>query len=44
MLPVPAVFLIGGTKCLIEFEYVNPDYRVRINPELLLAAANVLFK
>jgi peroxiredoxin len=44
MLPVPAVFLIGGTKCLIEFEYVNPDYRVRISPELLLAAARVLFK
>jgi peroxiredoxin len=44
MLPVPAVFLTGGTKCLIEFEYVNPDYRVRINPELLLAAARVLFK
>jgi peroxiredoxin len=44
MLPVPAVFLIAGTKCLIEFEYVNPDYRVRINPELLLAAARILFK
>jgi peroxiredoxin len=44
MLPVPAVFLIGGTKCLIEFEYVNPDYRVRLSSDLLLAAARSLFK
>jgi hypothetical protein len=44
MLPVPAVFMLGGTKGLIEFEYVNPDYRVRMSPDLLLAAAKVLFK
>jgi len=25
----PAVFLIAGAEGLIEFEYVNPDYRVR---------------
>lgn len=44
MLPVPAVFLVGGTKGLIEFEYVNPDHRVRLSPELLLSAVRILFK
>ena len=44
MLPVPAVFILGGTKGLIEFEYVNPDYRVRLNPNLLVATARILFK
>ena len=43
MLPVPAVFFVGGTKGLIEFEYVNPDYRVRLSPDLLVAAARILF-
>jgi peroxiredoxin len=36
-LPVPAVFLIGDKG--IEFQYVNPNYRVRLAPEVLLAAA-----
>jgi peroxiredoxin len=40
MLPVPAVFLVE-TNGLVQFEYVNPDYRVRINPDLLMAAARV---
>ena len=29
LLPVPAVFVIG-TDGLTRFEYVNPDYRVRL--------------
>ena len=37
-LPVPAVFLVNSAG-LIEFSYVNPDPRVRIEPELLLVAA-----
>ncbi len=37
-LPVPAVFLIG-TDGVIRFMYVNPDYNVRLPPDLLLAAA-----
>ena len=41
MLPVPAVFLVG-TNGLIQFEYVNPDYKVRLDPELLLAAAKIM--
>jgi peroxiredoxin len=38
LLPVPAVFVTGkdGT---IEFQYVNPDYRVRLDPDVLVAAA-----
>lgn len=43
VLPVPAVFLVA-TNGLILFEYVNPDYRVRLDPDLLLAAAKVMLK
>ena len=41
LLPVPAVFLLDkqGT---IQFEYVNPDYKVRVSPEVILAAAKSL--
>jgi peroxiredoxin len=42
MLPVPAEFLVA-TNGLIQFEYVNPDYKVRLDPELLLAAARIIF-
>lgn len=38
LLPVPAVFVIDG-EGRIQFTYVNPDYRIRIHPEVLLAAA-----
>jgi peroxiredoxin len=38
LLPVPAVFLLD-TDGTILFEYVNPDYRVRIQADVLLAAA-----
>ncbi len=38
LLPVPAVFVVG-TDGIINFEYVNPNYKVRISPDLLLAAA-----
>ena len=40
LLPVPSVFLVG-TDGIIDFSYVNPDYKVRIEPEILLAAAQV---
>ncbi len=40
-LPVPAVFLVA-TSGVIQFEYVNPDYSVRVHPELLLAAARLV--
>ncbi|MEE9369708.1 MAG: peroxiredoxin-like family protein [Pontiella sp.] len=38
LLPVPAVFIIG-TGGLIDFSYANPDYKTRLAPEVLLAAA-----
>ena len=38
LLPVPSIFIVG-TDGIIKFEYVNPDHKVRIKPDLLLAAA-----
>ncbi len=37
LLPVPSVFLIN-TDGSINFSYVNPDYKVRLDPALLLKA------
>ena len=39
LLPVPAVFVVS--KETIQFEYVNPDYSVRLHPDLLLRAAQL---
>jgi peroxiredoxin len=38
MLPVPAVFVVG-TDGVIKFSYVNPDYKIRLEGDALLAAA-----
>ncbi|WP_251357938.1 peroxiredoxin-like family protein [Kangiella sp. TOML190] len=38
ILPVPAAFVLD-TQGVIQFEYINPNYKVRIKPELLLDAA-----
>jgi peroxiredoxin len=43
LLPAPAVFIISG-KGQILFQYVNPDYEVRLHPEILLAAAKAYAK
>ncbi|WP_417446860.1 peroxiredoxin-like family protein [Kangiella sp.] len=40
VLPVPAVFILDKNG-VIKFEYINPNYKVRIDPELLLAAAKI---
>lgn len=37
-LPVPAVYLVDETG-KITFHYVHPDYSVRLDPDLLVAAA-----
>ena len=37
-LPVPSVFILD-TSGVIRFQYVNPDYKVRVDPDVLLAAA-----
>ncbi|MDZ4712449.1 MAG: peroxiredoxin-like family protein [bacterium] len=38
ILPVPSVFIID-TSGKINFEYINPDYKVRLDPDELLANA-----
>jgi peroxiredoxin len=38
VLPVPSVFVVDSAG-IIQFHYVNPDYRIRVPGELVLAAA-----
>jgi peroxiredoxin len=40
VLPAPATFIIGADG-IIQFQYTNPDYKLRLHPEVLLAAARV---
>lgn len=41
LLPVPAVFLIND-EGRVEFQYVNPNYKERINHNVLMAAADAM--
>jgi peroxiredoxin len=43
LLPVPSVFILDK-KGTIEFEYINPDFKQRIRPELLTSVAATLEK
>lgn len=38
VLPAPATYIIGADG-VINFAYINPDYKVRLHPDVLLAAA-----
>jgi peroxiredoxin len=38
VLPVPAIYLIDR-EGIVQFSYVNPNYRVRLEPSVVLAAA-----
>lgn len=38
VLPAPATYIIGKDG-MINFAYINPDYKVRLHPDVLLAAA-----
>jgi len=40
-LPVPAVFVVRPDG-VISFSYVNPDYKVRCDPGIILAAARAI--
>ena len=40
LLPVPAVFIVNQ-EGIVKFTYVNPNYKERINGEILLTAAKV---
>lgn len=42
LLPVPAVFLVNPDG-MVTFQYVNPDYKTRINGDVLLTAAEAYF-
>ncbi|TYO97469.1 peroxiredoxin [Geothermobacter ehrlichii] len=43
ILPVPATFVVG-TDGLISFAYVHPDFRIRVDGDVLLAAARAGLK
>ena len=38
LLPVPAVYIVDRDR-KVQFQYVNPDFKVRIDPQTVLAAA-----
>ncbi len=38
ILPAPAVYIVG-TDGIVDFQYVNPNYRERIDGDILFAAA-----
>ncbi|MBN9296196.1 MAG: AhpC/TSA family protein [Filimonas sp.] len=41
-LPVPSVFILDK-KGAIHFEYINPDFKQRLSPQLLKAAAMAVY-
>ncbi|WP_417349477.1 peroxiredoxin-like family protein [Ferrimonas sp.] len=41
VLPVPAVYLVDADG-LVHFSYLNPNYKVRVAPELILTAAELM--
>ncbi|MCL1138774.1 peroxiredoxin-like family protein [Shewanella pneumatophori] len=41
VLPVPAVYIADGNG-LVHFQYVNPNFRVRPAPELIMTAASLI--
>lgn len=41
VLPAPAIYVVDE-KGLVQFSYVNPNYKVRLNEELLLLAAKLV--
>jgi peroxiredoxin len=43
LLPVPSVFILNQ-KGIIQFEYINPDFKQRIGPDLLESVAGALVK
>jgi len=41
LLPVPSVFILNKSG-VIQFEYINPDFKQRIGPDLLKAVAGAI--
>jgi len=42
-LPVPAVFIIG-TDNTIKFEHIDPNFKVRLDPNVILSIAKTMTK
>lgn len=42
LLPVPSVFILGQNG-KIHFEYINPDFKQRLSPELLKVVAQTIY-
>lgn len=42
LLPVPSVFILDK-KGVIQFEYINPDFKQRLNPDLLKVVAKEIY-
>ena len=40
-LPVPAVFVVVSDNT-IKFEYADPSFKVRLEPDVILAAAEAM--
>ncbi|HET8864990.1 MAG TPA: peroxiredoxin-like family protein [Gracilimonas sp.] len=43
LLPAPAVYILN-TEGVVKFNYVNPNYRERINGDVLIAAARAYYE
>lgn len=43
LLPAPAVFIVN-TDGIVKFNYVNPNYKERVNGEVLLTAAKAYYE
>ncbi len=43
VLPVPAIY-VADKKGLIHFQYINPNFRLRAEPELLMTAAKLVIR
>jgi peroxiredoxin len=43
LLPAPSTYLVGRDG-IIQFQYTNPNYKIRLAPSILLAAAEDYLK
>jgi peroxiredoxin len=43
LLPVPSIFILDKMG-KIQYEYINPDFKQRLNPELLKVVAQTIYK
>jgi hypothetical protein len=41
IIPVPTVMIVNQDR-VIQFEYINPNYKERLNSEMLLAVLKTL--